>query len=666
MKTHKVIKFLIPLYLILCAVEGLADYGDSCPTTPISLSGTDDYLKKGTAYGHIIYNIDMRQISDGCDHTDPKFKFCIKQSQKIPGQKDLSISCKPVTLNAGETKTLGVLSDDPQLGGNYLLQNIPLTIKILTGKMCLTMPTSRGEQQVACKPTSISPPPPPVDDQCKSIAKSCYSGPSKSQSLFNFSGVAVECVKDTLDKVFFQYNKCNNKEMNLMSLNPFANFQESLKTVVRMALILYVMFFAINMILTKEYGNLDKIATFIIKLVLVSYFAVGIGPIYFAQGKETQANGMLEYGLPLLTKIAPQFAQIIFNASGSKGLCEFNINKYQPGYSHYGLWDAIDCRIGYYLGLEALYNTASFLKDLPSPTAAGPISGAPINFASPGGDKAVKSLNTPGTFRFFPIMFGFFMAGNIILVASGIAFCVIFTSIVLYFLTNYLVCLITIYVMTYISPIFIPMALFTRTKAYFDAWLKICMSCALQPAVIAGFIALLVTMYDSAIYDNCQFVRYDYTDSNPTGFSTFEIRLPEFDEQRCKDSAGYKLLKYYSGYGWEKHYFLLFEIKQIAKDELSLIVSLLYVLVFSVIFYYFSQSIGQFASEVTGGPNMDAVVAQPTKVVDMVKQGIAYAKAAAEASSGKMPSSAPRQGGAKSTGSSGGNAPKDQSSSGKS
>ena len=30
-------------------------------------------------------------------------------------------------------------------------------------------------------------------------------------------------------------------------------------------------------------------------------------------------NGMLQYGLPLLTELTPQFAQIVFNAGGSRG-----------------------------------------------------------------------------------------------------------------------------------------------------------------------------------------------------------------------------------------------------------------------------------------------------------------------------------------------------------
>ena len=65
---------------------------------------------------------------------------------------------------------------------------------------------------------------------------------------------------------------------------------------------------------------------------------------------------MLKYGLPLLTGAAPDFAQMIFNAAGYRGLCQFDNSKYKDGYKFYGLWDAIDCRIGYYLGLDLLYN----------------------------------------------------------------------------------------------------------------------------------------------------------------------------------------------------------------------------------------------------------------------------------------------------------------------
>lgn len=658
MKIHKVIKILIHLYLLFSSVEVFAAYGESCPSAPIPSSAPDNYLINDTAYGQVIRNIDMKEIQGGCDPLDKQFKFCVKQIS-TDNSGAAVIKCVPFALNVGDTTTLSEIAGtgDPQLGGNYLLKDIRFKVQILPNQMmCLTMPTSRGTMPVACKTTSLPPPDPtPADEQCRVIGDSCY-GTTKSQSLFNFSGLAVDCVKESLDKVFFQSNQCQvtDKHFDFTTyLNPFSYFHNALKASVRVALMLYVVFYGINMGLSQEYGKIDKIAVFIIKLVFVAYFAVGFGPVYFKEGKETRDNGMLVFGLPLLTNFTHQFAEIVFNAAGAQGLCEFDREKYQKGYSHYGIWDAIDCRIGYYLGLELLYNHGSALKDLHY-TISGDNTGESINFPASGKPVNVLTDSESGVFRFFAVMFGFFTAGNIIVLVSGIVFCVIFLSIMLYFLTNYLVCLVTIYVMTYISPIFIPMVLFTKTKAYFDAWLKICLSCALQPAVIAGFIALLVTMYDSAIYRNCKFVRYDYTYNEDIRFSTFDIRLPSSNQEECRESSGYKLLQYYSGYGWDDQLFLIFKIKHIAKDVLSLLLSLLYVLVFSIIFYYFSKSIGRFAAEITGGPIMDQVTASPTKVVEMVKQGMSYLKAGAEAASGKMPGQNPADTNGKGGGSGGG------------
>ncbi|HJD64307.1 MAG TPA: type IV secretion system protein [Rickettsia endosymbiont of Sericostoma sp.] len=645
MKIHKAIQIFIQFCLIFFAVEVFAGYGELCPSASF---GTNDYLKRSTAYGHIMFSIDMTNplAPDACDPSDARFKFCLKNKEGSPKE------CTVITLNLNDSKTLGELSDDnPDLGGNSLLKDIILTVKIVDKRLlCLVMSTSKGPLPLACKNTTTPAPPLPPDEQCRNIGKTCYMGTTRSQSLFNFSGLAVDCMKETLDKVFFRYSNCNpkNDKVSLIALNPFSTFQESLKVSIRAALILYIMFFAVNMILSKEYGNLDKIATFVMKLIMVTYFATGIGPAYFKGGKETTDNGMLQYGLPLLTELTPQFAQIVFNSGGSRGLCEFDAKEYKNGYSFYALWDAVDCRIAYYLGMGLIYNTEAILNEailnkVPN-TVSGDTKGTALNkedFKKPGSE-APDDLGKVGAFRFFTVLFGFLLAGNIIIVVSGLIFSVIFISIILYFLTHYLVCLVTIYVMTYISPIFIPMALFTRTKAYFDAWLKICISCALQPAVIAGFIALLLTMYDSAIYKNCQFMRHDYV-HNEVQFSTFELRLPIDKPEDCRNSAGYKLLQYYSGVGWEKHLLSFFPIKSIVTDIFSLMIDLLYVLVFSIIFYYFSKSISQFAAELTGGPIMDSVTASPTKIVDMVKKGIDFIADASEKSSGKVPEKNPEE-----------------------
>lgn len=655
MKISKSIQIFIYIYLIFGALNIYAagNYGDSCTSLPFT---PDQYLND-TAYGQVRQNINGKGWqNDGntyCDPNDNRILIAIKANP------DLSVGHSTrVVIAENNSVILGAITpNNPNLGGNVFMKDIVLTAKRQQNLLCLFMPTPQGPLPLVCKNISYTPPPPSPIPDCSNVGKSCYMQENRSQSLLNFSGLAVDCLKETLDKVFFRETSCTpqDQSISLTHLTSFPIFQGYLKSTIGAALILYTMFFGFNMILNKDYANIDKIAIFVIKFLFVTYFAIGLGAITLQSGKPSQENGMLKYGLPLLTGIAPEFAQIVFNAGGSRGLCEFDTTKYPAGYQFYALWDAIDCRIGYYLGMDLLYNIdrGGILSQFSS-TTNGKGNNSPIPDLGAPDSNSPDDLSKTGSLKFFTVMFGFFMAGNIIILVSGLLFSIIFLSIVLYFITHYLVCLITIYVMTYISPIFIPMMLFTRTKAYFDSWLKICLSCALQPAIIAGFIALLLTMYDSAIYKNCEFLRHDYTNNN-IKFSTFELRLPDSDKTQCQNSLGYKLLQYYAGQGWEEHLLILFPIKSIVKDIVSILAELLCVLVFSIIFYYFSKSIGQFASDLTNGPNMDSVTASPTKIVDLVKQGAAFVKDAAQMTQGKPPAmEAPGGGGKRSGGPQGG------------
>ena len=52
-------------------------------------------------------------------------------------------------------------------------------------------------------------------------------------------------------------------------------------------------------------------------------------------------------------------------------------------------------------------------------------------------------------------------------------------------------------------------------------------------------------MYDSVFFGNCEYFRRDYNSSG-INFSTFELREPASEPKKCTNSAGYKLIKYYS------------------------------------------------------------------------------------------------------------------------
>jgi type IV secretion system protein VirB6 len=480
----------------------------------------------------------------------------------------------------GDTLRLGDISTNPDIGGKRSLENILLSISIIGKNVCLTMPTSRGMMPLICRNKEAEVPSPTgevVEEICRTIGKSCYGSSAKSQSLLSFSGLTIHCLRDTLNKVFYIGNECPtfDDDITFTMLRPFPLFQEAMKMSVRAALILYVMIYGFKIVMNGEYVNLDKIALFIIKFLFVVYFAVGMGTKTLEDGKQVQHNGMTEFALPILVEMTSNFTEMVFLAGGSQGLCNFDATKYQSGYAFYKVWDAIDCRIGYYLGMQIIYNIGTMIDSVPSSTKAV---GNPIDFSNIDNNSKYKVLDLPGSFSIFAVMMAFFLAGNILIVIFGLLFVIVFVSVILYFITAYLVCMVTLYVMAYVSPIFIPMILFERTKGYFNSWLRIVVSCTLQPAVIGGFIALLLTMYDSAIYGNCEFQRHDYSSGEFT-FSTFELRLPDAEVEKCEASFGYKLLRHYRGDGWEEKVLIIFSVTHL-KDNQNIVSSLIYVMVY--------------------------------------------------------------------------------------
>ncbi|MDC0864537.1 type IV secretion system protein [Rickettsiaceae bacterium] len=620
----------IQIVLVSYVPSVYAKFGQTCAQLP--LKGSNDYLVNDTAYGFIQKNIDMTSyIKDACSSEGDQFKFCIRNKAD---DKDV---CSTVTMNAGDSKTLKSLTKNADIIGKDFIADIVLSVKPINSKLCLTMPTSRGATPLFCRDYKTKPPETtPMKEICKSLGQSCYDGRSKSQSLLSFSGLTINCLRETLNKVFYTGNDCPELDNNFsQNLRPFPDFLIAMKNTIRAALILYVMIYGFKLVMNQEYVELNKISTFIITFIFVLYFSVGISSGNSNDANKVKHNGMTEFALPILVEITSNLTEMVFLSGGSQGLCNFDRAKYESGYEFYKVWDAIDCRVGYYLGMQALANVGSMFGSLKGTTNSN--SGDPISSINSNND-VPDSLSTPGVFSLFTVIFGLFLAGNIIVVISSIVFVVVFVSTILYFITAYLVAMVTLYGMAYVSPIFIPMILFERTKGYFDSWLRIVISCALQPAIIGCFIALLLTMYDSAIYGNCEFQRHDYSWGD-SSFSTFELRLPTNDVEKCTSSAGYKLGQYYQGGGWEKTSFMLFQAYQV-KDFLNLSLSLLYVMIFVVIFYHFIQYANEFASDLTGGPSMASVTVSPTMVMDKMSNA---ASAAKNAASGKAKN--PAQGG---------------------
>jgi type IV secretion system protein VirB6 len=630
-----------------------ADFGKGCPGIGLPVGSELQYLQDNTIYGDIKKSIDVTTYisidpvdnTTNCNNNKENIKICIINSalDKPP--------CDMASFDAGGAAVpLSSISKDPSLGLNPLLSTLTLRAQYIgdpscnktrnTDKsdswtckrfLCLTMPTPYGDEPLVCKQIiSVSPAPPPVDTPptCKLVADSC-SKSEVTQSLFTFTGPAVECLTDTLHYIFFdpQPDCVGETDINLSFLASFASFQESLKVSVRALLILYTMGYGITLMMNPGKLSAEGVVMFVLKMILVGYFSVGWGPAYFtSNGTKQTHSGMLEWGLPILTQMTSDLASIAFLSGNSgRGICEFDNSHYPAGYGYFGLWDRIDCRLGAYLMVKKIYgfgflNAHSFSNGYNEISTMTRDNTDPISSVDLNGSAA----NSASQIGMSVIMFLLLLGGNIIIVIGLMYFLCIILSLILGFVSLYTVCLVTLHVLIYISPIFVPMALFQRTKTYFDSWLKVTLSCALQPMIVAGFLAFVMNMYDDVFFGGCEFRRHDY--SNGTRFfSIFEPRLPQGNYESCVITPGFMIINYVLGYGWSDYGAIFFTV-DFAKDELNLLANTCLLIVFSYIMGFFLDVVYGMASDLTGGLNISGVALNMKNMARAMQNKLSNAK----------------------------------------
>ena len=407
-------------------------------------------------------------------------------------------------------------------------------------------------------------------------------------------------------------------------LASFASFQEALKVSVRALLILYTIGFGMKMLLNQSEFSLEAVVMFLVKMILVGYFAVGWGPAYFQDGIRKTENGTIKWSLPILTQMTSDLASITFAAStNERGLCEFDNTRYPQGYGYYGLWDRIDCKLGAYLFIKKIYGIGfterwQFDQDweqIPSPDVPDTTSRPESDSDNSGDATALEQLGM------FPVLFGMLLFGNYVFFLTMIYFMVIIISLVLGFISLYTVCLVTLHVLIYLSPIFVPMALFERTKNYFDSWVKITLSCALQPMVLDCFIAMMLTLFDNVVYGTCEFKRHDFTNGSEFR-STYEIKIPDGERStQCTMSIGYVIVSYIFGLGGSSYGAILFTVHG-AEDVANIWLSCIMLAIFSYIVRFFMDGLYGFASDITGGIDVSGVAFDMKQIADNMKESL--------------------------------------------
>ena len=520
---------------------------------------------------------------------------------------------------------------------SYLLPPAVLRVTKVGDQLCAQAWTFLGYQSIGCKYlpdcSKFS-----VNSNCY-VAQACsYNGFKHSYGLVPMTAMIMECIKESLDLLFINTTACG--DATSYKTNYFPIFQASMRKAVKAAITIYFILFGIKMVMSGEVTSKSEYFVFGAKYILVLYFSVGIFMNkYETNGTPIYSDGVNTIMKPLFVNGASDLANMVYQAGGVNGLCDYSTRKYDPGYQYISLWDSIDCRILYYLGLD--------LSRISNLFTTGGVEIALL---------AVLSMLGP------PVMLSYLVAAffsfQIIFFVFSIIFVVFLISIMVYFVNIIVLCNIAGAILIYMCPIFVPMALFAPTKSYFDGWLKLLISYTLQPMVVMAYMAMMLTIFDNAMFGDCSFQNKSIT----INFGTYKKDIPFFvlcdpwesscpsnkNEllTKCKQTIGYQVNPVQNGRSFVNTLQALFFSIPVLNPSVvgNMMTGLITLCIFAYLFYKFASVLSEFAAELTGGTNIGRLAGNPMGIVDKGVQAVkaatkmlkAYVKAKAGDTKGAM------------------------------
>lgn len=527
------------------------------------------------------------------------------------------------------------------------------------GNLCIQFLTNLGYQSIGCKP--IPDCTQAVVVQSCDVAPSCYSyAAQNSMFMLPITGAIIQCINDTLEYLFYGNPGCvADSDSNMAyTLTMFSSFQGEMRNAVRSALMLFVILSGMKMVLSSEHTSKSEFAKMATKFILVLYFSTGINinGLLDSNGQPYYDDGIHRYMYPLFTTGSSELATMVYTAGGSSGLCYYDSSKYKDGYEYLSMWDSLDCRLMYYFGVDASsFNTSEW--DASTTLTPDDL-----------GDPLALYLIVP-TYLSYQLLFLIFI----------VVFMVLLLSILLYFLNISVLSAILVAIMIYLAPIFVPMALFNVTKGYYDAWLRLTISYALQPMIVATYIALMFSVFDQSMFGDCVFENksinfqmngvtknaipfYVLCDPNDASNASTCFQYQNYCENgntencystsanlnseytpKCSTTVGYYLNPVNDLSLTNSISAIFFSITQLNSSVASdLTNSLITLCLFAYLFYKFADVLSDFAAELTSGNAIGAAAGSPMavakKVAEMAKQA-AKAAATSGASAGSSAAS---------------------------
>lgn len=509
-------------------------------------------------------------------------------------------------------------------------------------------------------------------EQCSSF-EGCYKKVwDNSRTGIIMSGALIGCVKDMATRLLIGNTICSFDQINNVlhssarTSSALYQFQVFMHRTVAALLTIYVIFFGFRILLSGNVPQKAEIVNFVVKFVFVVYFSVGIN---VGSGQD-RYDGMVQWALPFLLEGINALGSWIINASPSQ-LCTFSANEYRSDMQYLALWDALDCRISHYLGLDVIQ---TIIVDRSERGLSDLSVFDPLSFPIP-----------PYIYLLVPAA----ITGNFTLIGLALMYPLMIISLGAFLVNATVVCIISIMILAVLAPIFVPMYLFNYTRGKFESWVKLLLSFMLQPMVVIAFMTAMLAIYDFAFYGSCKYasvnksfsdastsvsdypgdlgsfipgndggrvIKYFYVDRNWSNYT------PE-EKDECTNSLGYILnnplswlfdlgtdmvdnaampwINDASG-GQDKQRFdflsaltnspgMFFDMVEVIYDKIKkLVISLLSACFALYLMQHFSESLAEFAADMTEGVTMGNMAIKPQSIY---KGGMAVISALGKAQS---------------------------------
>lgn len=308
------------------------------------------------------------------------------------------------------------------------------------------------------------------------------------------------CVRDSLAKAAENYFDTGD--------GFYAGLQLAIQAVMTISVAVFGCMAAFGML---EKPGRDSLML-LIKLACVAYFVTASDTNY------QMVIRMMDGSARAVLQMVPRTGQA--DNSGTKFdqiTCFNNLNRatedldgeesdYSPYMQTASPWLAFDCLLDSVIGIKP--------KDL-SKTGLNGINQAFRNATNTGEQGLARGL-----FNFFFASFQSSVMGAMLAII-GFVFVWSMINMIVKALFVYLAGYIGVTMMMIVGPLFIPLILFQATRSYFDKWIKLVFSFALQPIIILAFIVFSIAAVDLAMFSGSYSVMYRIAGdaSRETGFS---------------------------------------------------------------------------------------------------------------------------------------------------